>query len=296
MPLSVPAPFYIIALFSLVFCGCNAAKNSYARYTIPKTTEDVFVQYPKVPIKAVAVVLHGLNLKPNRMDDWTHLLATHGALVIRPVLFGHQGNSRDMLDVTDETWRRQFNDHMALAKQLANQHGVPLVFLGYSLGGLLGVEWVSQQEQERVFDKMVLLAPAITVPNYSLTALRVADLLRVNFTVPSPGPSYYKAGFGSSVNAFRALINIKNSLEEKHYRNANIKTLVITDIHDELILFTEIKNIIVTNKLSLWETELVDNSYAYRTHGYRHWIMNQDAVGQELWDKLSLRVLQFYHL
>lgn len=258
---------------------------------------DMLVKFPEQKVKAVAVIAHGLNFKPEKMDDWTQVLADHGAIAMRFSLAGHNGDILHMKEVDGQIWRTQFDQGLNQARAVAHQHQVPLVFIGYSLGGLLGVDWVLRQKMgERVFDKMFLLAPAIATPWYSQIAKKILATLTPDLILPTPSPKQIRAQEGSSVSAYQALFSIKESVEKSDYKNVNIPTMVILDKHDELIPFDEIKNIIKTHHLSLWNLQEVDNDFAKMNFGYRHLIADKESMGPELWPVISNKALEHFEL
>lgn len=251
---------------------------------------------PREKIQAVVVLLHGLNLKPSRMDDWSSLLTSRGAHVIRFALYGHTGDLAHMRDASADMWRRQFKDAMEHAKKIAAENNVPLYFIGFSLGALVALEWLSSQDDKNFFDKMVLIAPAISVPWYSRFAIKTASLFGLSMLLPSRSPESYRANKGTSVAAYLALFALKDSLEAKKYKNANVKTLILIDRNDELVDSRDVSDAINQYKLSNWSLEIVNNRFAYDNYGFRHLMVDQEAVGKELWTTLGQKVLKHFEL
>lgn len=290
----------IILLMLASLQGCNRLV-SHPRTDIKSfdMDRDISIRFPEVnqPVKAVALIIHGLNFLPNKMDDWALLLAERGAISVRLSLYGHTGDLALMQGVNQDIWRTQVDMGFRRARDLAEEHGVSLVFLGYSLGGLLGVDWVSRQEpHNRLFDKMLLLAPAIATPWYSEMARLVLSELDPELIVFTPSPKEVRANHGSSVNAYRALFNLKSSLEATHFKNANIDTLVMVDRFDELTPFDDIKDIIKKFRLGRWKLETVDNTFAKKNFGFRHLIADRQSVGPLGWSKISERALNHFGL
>jgi esterase/lipase len=249
----------------------------------------LWTQEPQGQTKAIVVLLHGLNLKPEKMDDWARLLSDHQALIIRLSLYGHQGSYEEMRDVTAEKWQEQFKEAMHMAQEEAKKHAVPILFVGFSLGALVALESLSHEHWP--INKMVLIAPALSIPWYSETAIKLLSVFGKGFMLPSRSPKQYQANKGTSVAAYQALFELKNSLEQNKYKNNNIDTLVLIDKNDELVSSKDIENIIDKNRLSLWALEIVDNNFAQKNYGFRHLMVDQEAMGKKLWDKVSKRVL-----
>ncbi|MEI7672855.1 MAG: alpha/beta hydrolase, partial [Deltaproteobacteria bacterium] len=112
--------------------------------------------YRKSPLKrlrGVALVVHGLNLKPERMKPLISLLNQAGIDALNVSLHGHgdnyfHGDGREMQEarlesfrtVTSRLWSAEVHSAYQKAKRRAQQKDVPVFLVGYSLGGLLGCE------------------------------------------------------------------------------------------------------------------------------------------------------------
>lgn len=251
-------------------------------------SQKLWCDEPQVPVRSVVVMLHGLNLKPKKMDDWSKLLTDHGALVVRASLYGHQGSYEEMRDVTADIWRKQFQEAMAEAKMLADKHGVPLSFIGFSLGALVALEGI----KDWPISKMVLIAPALSTPWYSETAIKMLSIFGRGFMLPSRSPKNYRANRGTSIAAYQALFELKDSLEKNDYQNANKDTLVLIDRADELVSFADIRKAIEKHHLSRWDLQIISNQFAYKNYGFRHLMVDQEAMGKELWSQVSSMVLK----
>lgn len=248
-------------------------------------------------IKAVIILLHGLNLRPQRMDDWSKTLSAHGAKVIRFALYGHTGDFAHMKNVTPDLWRKQFREAIEVAKANALTHNVPIYFIGFSLGALVGLEWLANEDNpNHIFNKMVLIAPALSVAWYSQAAINLLSIFGKGLILPSRSPLSYRANKGTSIAAYQSLFELKKSLEQKKYRNANVNTLVLIDRDDELVDSRGIQKIISQFKLSHWILEIVDNRFAYDNYGFRHLMVDEEAIGKVLWKSLSEMVIRHFGL
>ncbi|MGH7249559.1 MAG: alpha/beta hydrolase [Minisyncoccia bacterium] len=248
-------------------------------------------------VKAIVIVLHGLNLKPERMDDWAQVFLARGALVIRLALFGHGGDEADMRAASAEIWRKQMDEALALAQSESSKHNAaPIYFLGFSLGALVGLEAQARSPEPGILQRMVLIAPAISVPWYAKVAVSLGSLLGKGFLVPARNPKSYRVNRGTSVGAYQALLELKKSLEDLHYKNADVKTLVLLDTYDELISSNAVKNIVKKNRLGLWEITLVNNRAARDTYGFRHLLVDRESVGARLWQEMSDKVIRRFDL
>jgi pimeloyl-ACP methyl ester carboxylesterase len=256
----------------------------------------IWQEAPGQTPKAVVLLLHGLNLKPSRMDDWSSLLSAHGAHVVRFALYGHEGNAKKMRLVHENIWRKQFREAAHLALEKSRQLNVPFYFIGFSLGALVALEWLASNEEGQRFDKMVLIAPAISVPWYSRAAIKALSLFGRSLILPSRSPEHYRANRGTSLAAYFALFALKDSLLEKQYLNANVDTLVLIDPEDELVDSRGIRDVVKRFKLSSWQIEIIDNQFAFDNYRFRHLMVDKEAIGETMWSKLSELVLHHFKL
>lgn len=290
--LAIIAVGYII--LGVFLTACATAKNM-TKKDISMPLTKIVDDTPEGPVKAVVILLHGLNLKPSKMDDWVHLLLAGNAEVIRFALHGHSGDYQQMAEVTADMWREQFQRVAAVARGKARERDVPLYFIGFSLGALVALEWLSSVD-EQAFERMVLIAPALSIPWYSRAAIHTLSIFGNGFMLPSRSPQNYRANPGTSIAAYKSLFELKDALEEKKYRNANVPTLVLIDRHDELVDSRNIGDVIMMNKLSLWSLELVDNRFAHDNFGFRHLMVDEEAMGKALWSKVRELVIEHLSL
>ncbi len=280
-----------ILIIGVFFSGCSTVAIKH-----DAGENDVAVEWltpkPNKQPKAVVVVLHGLNLKPERMDSWAKLLTDHEALVGRFRLFGHSGEP--MGEVTADRWRKQFEYQMAKAIERATELQVPIYFLGFSMGAVVGLEWMSQHNTG--FSKMVLIAPAIAVPWYAKTMVGFFSWFGKGFYLPSRSPERYRANRGTAIAAYLALFDLKDSLEKSEYKNLNVDTLVMIDRNDELVPARAVRDTIQRFRLTRWQFDIVDNRFAYDNFGFRHLLVDEESTGKDLWLDMGKRVLQHFDL
>ncbi len=255
----------------------------------------IFIDEPPTAPKAVVLMLHGLNLRPAKMDGWAHALSKRGALVMRVALYGHSADKTHMKIAHPDRWRQQFSELMDMAQQQSLAHQIPIYFVGFSLGALVGLEWLSNHEQALI-KKMVLIAPAIAIPWYSQAAVGFLSVFGTKLTLPSRSPKDYRANSGTSVAAYQALFALKNALEQRQFKNTNKDTIVLIDKYDELVPSSDIKNIINQYRLSLWKLDIVDNRFAHKNYGFRHLMVDENAVGPELWAEIKYKVIKHLEL
>ncbi|MBW7947548.1 MAG: alpha/beta hydrolase, partial [Sphingomonadaceae bacterium] len=121
-------------------------------------------EMPNGAMKGVVVVAHGLNHRPDKMDDIVNPLRAQGYAVLRAVLSGHEGDMEKFKKASREQWRNDLLGAYCAARALADQGKVPLHFVGYSIGALINSDLVESEPDLGVrYDRMVYLAPAVSV-------------------------------------------------------------------------------------------------------------------------------------
>lgn len=282
----------IIAILSGYWTSCKTVGPMNFPLETEELANEIRIDRPLSNEKAVVILLHGLNLKPEKMDDWAEALKSHGAITLRLSLHGHNQSLANIRDVTGEMWREQFKKAVSVAQSLAEDK-LPIYFIGFSLGALVGLEWLALDKNPHAdqIKKMVLIAPAIATPWYSNAALSMMSLFGNGFMVPSRSPKEYRVNKGSSVAAYKALFELKCSLLEKKFKNANVPTLILIDKYDELIPSKEIKKIIGEHRLGQWALDIIDNRVAYKNQGFRHLMVDKGSCGPGLWENLVKKVL-----
>lgn len=287
----------LVLFLGVYLSSCVSLKPMNESFDHRFSHHALWTDWPAKEPQAVILMLHGLNLKPAKMDGWAQLLSSHGALVMRFALHGHTSDVSEMGQVSADRWREQFKEAVMIAHDEAQKMQVPLYFVGFSLGALVCLEYLATNKTKLAdIAKMVLLAPAIATPWYSQTAVSLLSVLSKSMTLPSRSPKQYRANKGTSVAAYEALFKLKKSLHDAQFKNANRPTLVLIDQHDELVPSAMVKNLIASHKLGQWQLNIIDNRFAQENYGFRHLMVDEEAVGPALWASLSRQVLEYFKL
>jgi pimeloyl-ACP methyl ester carboxylesterase len=235
------------------------------------------------PTKAVVVLVHGLNVDPGRMSDLAGALESGGAKVLRVSLSGHAGKGWGM--VTRRQWLDDIAQAHGAAVELARGKNAPIHLVAHSLGGLIGLDWIGQREGERRWDRMVLLAPAISLTRKA-RLLRLLSWLPRSFMIPSLLPKRYRANEGTSVGAYKVLSESIAALERREFKDANIPTLVVIDPKDELVSVSGIAALIERFHLGSWSLMPIDNAASTLQRKAHHLTFTAEALGAAEWRRL----------
>ncbi len=228
-----------------------------------------------------ALVVHGLNTEPEKMGHLVSELNQRGHDVLLLKLFGHNADLERMKTVTADEWKEQFREAYAEVLSANRRNGGKLTFVGFSLGGLLGMEFISQNTNHEI-DQAILFAPALKIrtTSYLVNAARV---LGDGVVIPSMSPEAYRAQEGTTVAAYRALFDTVGSFKSGDLAAINIPTVVFIDKNDELVSYGKLKRLV--EGLDRWELITVDNKDSTLRPKYNHLIIDPVALGAREWNE-----------
>lgn len=250
-----------------------------------------FCSHASSPSAAVLLV-HGLNQKPS---SWNELIAYLNGLdlhVYRLALKGHRGlGFDDMHAVNVDIWEREFLDSYDEIQKC--NPGLPVYLVAYSLGSLVAMS-VQLKLNKRLFDRQVLLAPALAIRPYTRLVL---FLCRIYKYLPSRSPNQYVANSeGTTSEAYRALFQLEKELRMMtNMSTLNIPTRVMMRRDDELISYRGTARFMQDHGLDKWKMiSLVDASCRWRcTFSYKHLIVDRRSAGNEVWSRMTTEMRSF---
>ncbi|TNF27385.1 MAG: hypothetical protein EP319_11710 [Deltaproteobacteria bacterium] len=241
--------------------------------------------------KGVFLILHGLNLRPSKMNTLAHYWASQGYEVLRGTLSGHFGSREEMKAVTRMTWHRDVSNLICLSLLKAKSKGVPLYFLGYSLGAAAVLDTLKTQGVQNPFEKMILLAPAIRVKWYA-NLTKVVSFFSNRVMIPSGNLKEYRSQSGTSTAAYTALHSIINNISSP-YTSLNVPTWIYLDPNDELISEKGLLDMTKDSGLNLWSLKKVKKSNSSLSENYHHLIIDPPTLGHESFEKMTIDMKSF---
>lgn len=243
--------------------------------------------------RGVALVIHGLNLRPERMQSIITELNDAGIDALNLSLRGHGKNyAKDMNVSIDEArlesfrtvtyniWLDEMYAAYAKVRERASLKKVPVYFIGYSLGGLLGCDLLLSRPDVS-YDRMVLFAPAFTVTVES-------NLLKVlmpfpNIVIDSLSPESYRSNKGTPMAAYKSLFEAIAYFESNINPKLNKPTIVFIDEKDEFISYLSLKEMIVRKNLDQWKINMVRKDHDVGDKVSHHLIIDKESVGEKMW-------------
>jgi alpha-beta hydrolase superfamily lysophospholipase len=248
-------------------------------------------------LQGVAVVVHGLNLRPERMESVIGELNRAGIDVLNVSLRGHGRNftrSRDLSmddarlesfrNVSYRMWSGEVRGAYLRARQRASDRNVPLFFVGYSLGGVLGCNLLLT-DPDVAYDGMILFSPAlnITAKGYLLKPLMPFP----SIVIDSLAPLSYRANEGTPMAAYRAVFEAVADFEKCGGPRLNIPTAVFVDEKDEFISPAEVAQSVARLGLDRWRIHWVQKGPDGRESLSHHVLIDETSVGRNTWRSIG---------
>jgi len=248
-------------------------------------------------LQGVALVIHGLNLRPDRMAPIINNLTQSGIDVLGLSLRGHGANyaHRDEMDaaaarlesfknVSYTLWLNEAYLAYRQVQKRAKQENIPVFLTAFSIGGLIGLDLLISNPDVR-FDKIVLLAPAISL-NPTIYLERVLSPFP-RLVIPSLADDAYLANKnGTPVAAYNALFEALYYFEENAGSKLNIPTLVFIDEQDEFIPLRGLKELVAEHKLDQWQFYIVHKKEEMETGTFHHHILDSSSTGEAVWQDM----------
>jgi esterase/lipase len=247
-------------------------------------------------LNGVALVIHGLNSRPDKMESIIAAMNAFGVDCLNLSLRGHGKNYSDINDtasadarmeafksVTYPMWKAEAYQAYQRVERRGKLHAIPLFFVGFSMGGLLGVDLLSSSPKV-TFHKMVLFAPAIKMH-------RRNSLLKIlspfpGIIIPSIAHRSYLTNDGTPIAAYNALFEMYAHLENNLNPKINTPTVVFIDEEDELISFSGLQNMIQDQNLDQWNIHPVKKDKSATKIKMHHLIIDAASVGKKMWQEI----------
>ena len=248
-------------------------------------------------VTGVALVIHGLNLKPDKMQTIISGLTDSGIEVLGLSLRGHGQNYTHLEGIKEDRarleafkavsfplWINEAYLAYSMVQKRAEQEEAPLFFVGFSLGGLIGLDLFSSQEEVR-YDRMVLFAPAIKLRAIHYMARILSPFS--GLVIPSLGPdSYLSNKEGTPVAAYNALFEGLQQFEQHVNSKINVPALIFIDEKDEFIPSNALNELIQEQKLDQWELYIVEKGVEAGKDSFHHHIIDKYSTGENVWKKM----------
>jgi esterase/lipase len=254
---------------------------TYYSDDIPQDMENTIWLAPRDRPRALAIVVHGLNLKPSRMNTIASELNKMGILVLRVSLTGHRGDLEKLKHVERSDWLNDLLQAYRITSERAEKLYVPIYYIGYSLGCPVVLDLVGTHK-EVSFDKAVFFAPAISLKNYT-HIIKLGNLLGKTAVIPGKTPPQYRVNNGTPVAAYNTLFEHINQINSTEFNRLNFDTLIFLDPKDELVSFKSLQRLILKEGLDKWDLLRIKSENKSTIDNYHHLMIDHDTAGDEAW-------------
>ena len=268
---------------------------------------------PTVPPRAVVLVVHGLNLHPDRVMPVCTLLQSLGVRVVRMALAGHRGDYSALEEVTRESWLADYRAAVPLLASAAQSGrsaaegtdlpaALPVGFLGQSLGALTLCDFLLAAAEGRgsrlpaagvtplpqpseVFARALFLSPAIALRR-SAQLLRPLAALTRRLPIPSASSPEDRLYPQLPAAAYRALYSSYREVRAQLRRNSiRVPSTVIMHPRDELISRRGIERLIAEKRLGDSRLVLLEPDTTAR--GTNHLAVCKHTMGSANWRRFE---------
>jgi esterase/lipase len=253
-------------------------------------------------LKGVALVIHGLNLRPDRMQPIISKLTESGIDVLGLSLRGHganythgngaaEGQARleAFKNVSYQLWMNEAYLAYLQLKERAEEKGVPMFLTAFSLGGLIGLDLFASNPDVR-FDKILLFAPAIRL-RASIYLERVLSPFP-RLVIPSMSPKNFLANKkGTPIAAYNALFDGMDQFDKNADQKLNVPTLIFIDRQDEFIPFQKLKELVEKQRWNQWQFYIVEKDKSAQDETFYHYIIDASGTGESVWQDMMKAAL-----
>ena len=243
--------------------------------------------------QGAALVIHGLNLRPEKMLSLVEMLNQWGIDAFNLSLYGHgeplgktfedspSTGIHAMKQVTHALWLQETRCAYQSVKAHARQHEVPLLLVGFSLGAVLGLELFAWEE--RLFDKMILLAPPLVIHarGYGVQLLRWFPQV----VLKSFAPKDYRVHRGTAVAAYLALFQAIAHVQDLPPA-ANVPTRLFIHRNDPLVNAKALPLFLTKHQLTHWKLSPLTKGCESACGG-AHLILDEGSLGKTAWKHLQ---------
>lgn len=245
------------------------------------------------PMKAVALVVHGLNNNSEIMLPLIQVLNAQGIGALNVKLTGYEKNKEDLRNITADQWIKDvFEANCALQSKAKD---LPQIYVGYSLGALIGEILMSANLREKFeFQKALLFSPSIRIHDTSYW-INLFSFLGSRASMISFAPSRYVAYRTTPNAAYKALFGLISIYSENlktNSRAVNIPTLAFVDPNDELVSSDYLDEMIGAANLDQWNLIKIKKDSSAKTW-FHHVTIDEYAVGQKTWQQMLKQITEF---
>jgi alpha-beta hydrolase superfamily lysophospholipase len=241
--------------------------------------------------KNLALIAHGINLKPEKMTEIGEFWKLNGYEVSYLELSGHKASEGKLFEIaTSEKWLQETENWLKFNLPSDSNPHSKIVFVGFSLGALVYLNSLLQFEffAKRV-KAAVLFAPAIKTHWYA----SLPKYLWNDLKIPSASVPSYRAHNFTPVAAYKALFKLQENILVEGGNNPvnarklwNVPTLVFLEPRDELVSQRGTQEWVSQLGLNNWQLIPVSAKNSSHDRKFAHLIIDSLSVGIQEWNRI----------
>ncbi len=240
-------------------------------------------------VRGVVLMAHGLNTAPHALRDWVSLFNRLGFEVLRISLRGHgEPNTTTRLKAFEQVVAEDWLDEVRLAygrtQARAKELGVPHLYFGFSMGGLLGMRLT--QVGHATFDHIFLVAPAIRLHR----RVELGRLIpRFWGNIKSAAPIAWRANDATPAQAYNAFFDIYEDFIRAGipFTLRRLPVTIFIDPNDELVSAERLRHLIDTEALGNWRIYGIHKSGEAAQRFQHHLAVAEEVVGKSTWQSIA---------
>ena len=292
----------IAILFSLISCSLTACSVTVpmddSRASQYSTVTSWYRAGGGSPVCGSALVVHGLNNRPEMMEPVIRVLNGLGYDALLVSLRGHRGSEGELAAAAAADW---LGDIAAGFNRIsAERRADKTVMLGFSIGGIAGLEYIKQtqpifnppQINGPQLDRIILLAPPLALSFRSSLIRFLIPGKHLNLALPSLTPPVYRVHDHTPLAAYDLSFSLIRSIKNDPGLAArSIPTSIFIAPGDEMVSLGGIHSLIKNHRLNNWSIHLVELASTIEPM-YDHLIVDESSVGAVAWQKMTGQIAE----
>ena len=219
--------------------------------------------------KAVVLIAHGLNLRPSKMDSLSAFFTAKNCDVLRMAF-----------DADPKKWRENFSISYSIALEHATVLNLPLYFVGYSLGALVGMHFIKKSEGHHQIKKCALLAPATHTRFYTKIPSFFGNFFP-KLAIPSLNIKEYRSRSKTTLLEYKIMSELQAEIKNQEW---SLPTIVVINPKDELVNGQKLTHFAHSQRECQIYTLTNQNSQHPRK--VQHLIIDPSSLGTDEWEKM----------
>ena len=237
--------------------------------------------HPVKETKGVVIIVHGLNLNPDKMKAVGTIFKERNVTPIYIKLTGHTERTK-WSQVSSKRWRQDLYKGLCQAYLISKERKIPMYGFGYSLGSVLLQDAIEKFKVP--FKETFHISPAFETRWYVgfITALFKVGF---SFNLPSSNFVEYRAKPNTSLGAYEAMWELNEGLKFED----KIQKTIFIDHRDELVDFTSTKHL--CNKINNCTFLELKNKPFKRPKTIYHLSIDPQSTGSKSWQFIRKSIL-----